>query len=1088
MSERREPVRAMSRNAKLRAAAVAAMFVVTGLLVAVPALMTSASPPNSASSHATPSIGPAGVPIREMFKGTTCSAVTTCASASGNLAHLGDSVFVFIDTNTSTLAISGVADNAGNSLTQVGSYVSTTPGSPDLTLWVYDEGAVAKGGMVIWVNVSTSATYTFVWAAFYSSPAAPVDLVGTIAEGHGTSISGTATANTPSDQVLMGIAVSGTSTISASGRATLIDDQTTAPATALLNQSVVGTGSQLVSATGGTIRNWVAIVITLSPGTYPTAPGTLTQTGETWTTVTLGWVAPPGPVINYSEYHYTDTAVCTGTQHSSNQVAPATGTTFGSLSPGVEYSAEVSAFNSTGEGARSGCAVAYTLPSGASGATATAAVTSVTVNWVNPTTTPRTGVLRDDLLYYEAGSSCSSPSEIDIGSVVSTYTITGLSMNTLYCAYVVPVDPVGNGNASNTATATTNNRPAAPSGITETGVTLTSISFRWTNPTTGGLLNDTVYYKVASACGAGMTGISLGAVQSSYDLMGLVTLTTYAMEVTAWNATGESPDSGCLVVETSGIGTFTINAQTATETPAFWGTYMDGLSYTQAQRTALNNTNIISMKLSGNQMDEENWSNGCMYVGGSGGGCQAQQEDVLAYASLCQNNSAFQCELYVPGEINSPSTVAYLINWLVAHDGGWLPYCWAIGNEPEDWTHFNIPWTSWGVSDASTVTDTQYAQDVLNITKTIRHLDPGSCIVGLESNGNPSHLPTWLPALSAAVTNLTQFAYHYDPTVSVNCSATSIASWLGATELTTAFVDYATEGAPNAGGLPLGIHEYHQKCLLGTEGEAAWFSAGIAQGLELGVGSIFFLRYAGSGSDGLASMVQPNGSTNQVYDLYPNLFAHMDVTTVHNVTMNIRNNATFAVQGEAGPKNNSLLIVNAHPTDWENYSLTGIDPSNWTGRIYMQTGYGDFILPYTAGMVLTIPNQSEAVVQLAAPPFVYAVTFTETGLPSGATWYVTYNGTEMSSTSTTIVFNMPNGTYAYNTSAPGYTASPSSGNHAVAGAPTGVGITFTPNVAPPPPSPGNWTTLVVLGVLALMAAGVIIALGNSGRRRDSWGR
>lgn len=43
----------------------------------------------------------------------------------------------------------------------------------------------------------------------------------------------------------------------------------------------------------------------------------------------------------------------------------------------------------------------------------------------------------------------------------------------------------------------------------------------------------------------------------------------------------------------------------------------------------------------------------------------------------------------------------------------------------------------------------------------------------------------------------------------------------------------------------------------------------------------------------------------------------------------------------------------------------------------------------------------------------YPITFTEVGLPAGTVWSVTLNGTTLSSSNSTIVFNMLNGTYSY---------------------------------------------------------------------------
>ena len=72
-----------------------------------------------------------------------------------------------------------------------------------------------------------------------------------------------------------------------------------------------------------------------------------------------------------------------------------------------------------------------------------------------------------------------------------------------------------------------------------------------------------------------------------------------------------------------------------------------------------------------------------------------------------------------------------------------------------------------------------------------------------------------------------------------------------------------------------------------------------------------------------------------------------------------------------------------------------------------------------------------------------SVSFTETGLPAGTSWSVTFNGATLSSTSPVIVFEGDPGTYSYTVGAvSGYTASPSSGSVALDG-PESVSVAFT---------------------------------------------
>jgi hypothetical protein len=74
----------------------------------------------------------------------------------------------------------------------------------------------------------------------------------------------------------------------------------------------------------------------------------------------------------------------------------------------------------------------------------------------------------------------------------------------------------------------------------------------------------------------------------------------------------------------------------------------------------------------------------------------------------------------------------------------------------------------------------------------------------------------------------------------------------------------------------------------------------------------------------------------------------------------------------------------------------------------------------------------------------YSVTFTESGLPSGTSWSITFNGTKESSTTSTISFTAPNGTYSYTVgSVSGYSAASASGTISVKGASMSTTVTFS---------------------------------------------
>ena len=87
---------------------------------------------------------------------------------------------------------------------------------------------------------------------------------------------------------------------------------------------------------------------------------------------------------------------------------------------------------------------------------------------------------------------------------------------------------------------------------------------------------------------------------------------------------------------------------------------------------------------------------------------------------------------------------------------------------------------------------------------------------------------------------------------------------------------------------------------------------------------------------------------------------------------------------------------------------------------------------------------SQSVVFTIIPPPSYSITFIETGLASGTSWNITLNGTQLSSTTSTITFAERNGTYDFTLPAPcGYTVSSTTGSVKVDGSSQNISVVFT---------------------------------------------
>ncbi len=130
-------------------------------------------------------------------------------------------------------------------------------------------------------------------------------------------------------------------------------------------------------------------------------------------------------------------------------------------------------------------------------------------------------------------------------------------------------------------------------------------------------------------------------------------------------------------------------------------------------------------------------------------------------------------------------------------------------------------------------------------------------------------------------------------------------------------------------------------------------------------------------------------------------------------------------------------------------SFNNIAIGNYTYTVSSIAGYR----AVPSGTV-TVSGNSTVQISFVAIPTSFIVTFTESGLSSGTTWSVTFNGVQQSSTTSTISFNnIPIGNYAYTVSSiAGYRAVPSgtvtvSGNSTVqisfVAVPTSFTVTFT---------------------------------------------
>ncbi|MCL2065929.1 MAG: fibronectin type III domain-containing protein [Treponema sp.] len=290
-----------------------------------------------------------------------------------------------------------------------------------------------------------------------------------------------------------------------------------------------------------------------TPATTPAAPGSFTAVSGNGQ-VTLSWATPNNGGSVITKYQYSYGAAGGYTQNWTDipgSNVEATSYTVTSLTNGTSYTFEVRAVNAIGNGASSGTQTATptpdaTVPAAPGGFTAVPGNSQVTLTW----TTPGNGgsaITKYQYSYGAAGGYTQNWTDIPGSNVETTsYTVTSLTNGTSYTFEVRAVNAIGNGASSGIQTATPTpaaTAPAAPGDFTavpgNSQVTLT-----WTMPSDGGSAITKYQYLYVPGLSTWTDIPGSGAGTTSYIVTGLANGTSYAFEIRAVNAVGNSTSSG----------------------------------------------------------------------------------------------------------------------------------------------------------------------------------------------------------------------------------------------------------------------------------------------------------------------------------------------------------------------------------------------------------------------------------------------------------------------------------------------------------------------------------------------------------------
>ena len=265
--------------------------------------------------------------------------------------------------------------------------------------------------------------------------------------------------------------------------------------------------------------------------TLPDAPAGLIDSDTTTTSFSLNWDAVSGEVSGYKVYiDGAPDPYGTTTETSMNVT---------SLSAGTSYSMQVSAYNDTGEGEKSAASPVETRPEAVLSATVTAGnitASSFTVSWDAVTGADGYRVYIDSSQY---------------GTDVTSGTFLSVSERTAGTSYSVEVSAYttgGEGEKSSPAVEVLT-LPDAPAGLIASDATTTSFTLNW-NEVSGEVSGYKVYID-STPDPYGTT------TETSMNITGLSAGTSYSMQVSAYNDTGEGEKSEAEEVSTTNDASLT---------------------------------------------------------------------------------------------------------------------------------------------------------------------------------------------------------------------------------------------------------------------------------------------------------------------------------------------------------------------------------------------------------------------------------------------------------------------------------------------------------------------------------------------------
>jgi hypothetical protein len=490
--------------------------------------------------------------------------------------------------------------------------------------------------------------------------------------------------------------------------------------------------------------------------------------------------------------------------------------------------------------------------------------------------------------------------------------------------------------------------------------------------------------------------------------------------------------------------TLSVNASSANLSDAFWGTTINNEARLLPGETNAVNATPSRVLVWPGAMAGEDYDpfTDTHYETDDGVPTHALTNE-SQFVTMCK---AIRCLaiMQVPAEIDDPSIAEAIVNYTEVNLS-FTPAYWMIGNEPELWEHWKVPWSKWGSEYTDGPTPTEFGHEVVAYVDAIRAVDATTPILGLPASGCTCGSYTYAQWI-AGVLNVTgdhiqAVAFHEYPAGWLGTGNGSLEAFYGtiqsAANIPTrvAAARKAIETACPGCNVSLFVSELGAALSWSSYGPyAAGFSGALSiasqvtQAMDVNLTNVDLFAAELNTTN---SWFNTGGVARPDYALYTQVLDHLGPQAFP-VSVPGLGKTLYAIDtiapGDHGRRD--LLVVNDNithaisfaPAFAENAGDGPVAAWSWAGTIhYSGSNDTNWVEPATANPLLKeFPGGLPANYTLAPQAMVlfesYPSTATyvlvgEQGVPSGVAWYASVGGSLHTTTAQNLSLFLPAGAY-----------------------------------------------------------------------------